>query len=287
MAHDVQAVTLSSGLHALAAGSGSAVVLLPGWPETAEAYNEVIPSLAERHQVWAIDPPGLGESAEATQGYDTGSISKQLEEAVRSSTSAPLHLVGHDVGAWIAYAWAAKYPERIRSLTLLDSALPGLAPPLSFPLPPEANIKLWQFSFNTLPDLPEVLTQGRERQLFDWLFQHKAQHPERLSQASRDRYVECYSKPGAMSRGFAYYRAVGKSAAQNIEFSKAKLQMPVLALGGKTGVGDRLRASMESLALHVEGGEIGDCGHYVMEEQPAVISSRLLGFFESAESARR
>ncbi len=285
MMQTVQASTLGKGVHALTAGSGSPVVLLPGWPETAEAYSEVLPTLAERHSVLAIDPPGLGESSESTGGYDTGSISKQLEDALRSCTPQPIHLVSHDVGAWIAYAWAAQFPERIRSLTLLDSALPGLAPPLSFPLPPEVNVKLWQFSFNTLPDLPEMLTQGRERQLFEWLFQHKAQHPERLSQAKRARYVECYSRPGAMSRGFAYYRAAAKSASQNIEFSKTKLQMPVLALGGKSGVGDRLRLSMESLAIHVEGGEIEDCGHYVMEEQPEVVSSRLIEFLHRVEAA--
>ena len=246
----------------------------------------MLPALAERHHVLAIDPPGLGNSLKSTQGYDTGGISKQLEDAVRSFTQEPIHLVGHDVGAWIAYAWAAQFPERIRSLTLLDSALPGLAAPQNFPLPFEVNVKLWQFSFNTLPDLPEVLTQGRERQLFEWLFQHKAKYPERISEDNRDRYVECYSRPGAMSRGFAYYRAAAKSAFQNIEFSKTKLQMLVLAVGGKSGVGDRLRASMEALAVSVGGGEIEDCGHYVMEEQPEVVSSRLLKFFARVEASR-
>ena len=281
-----RSLTLSRGVHAFTAGSGTPVVLVPGWPETAEAYGKVHSTLAERHQVLAVDPPGLGESSASTGGYDTGSVSKELEEAVRSFMPQPIHLVSHDVGAWIAYAWAAQFPARIRSLTLLDSALPGLAAPLSFPLPPEVNLKLWQFSFNSLPDLPEVLTAGRERQLFDWLFEHKAQHPERISPANRDRYVECYSQPGAMSGGFAYYRAAATSASQNIEFSKTKLPMPVLALGGSSGVGDRLRLSMEVLADHVEGGEIEDCGHFVMEEQPEVVSSRLLEFFQRVESAK-
>ena len=284
MTQPFRTLTLGRGVHAFTAGSGTPVVLVPGWPETAEAYSEVHSTLAERHQVLALDPPGLGESSAPTAGYDTGAVSKQLEEAIRSFMLQPIHLVGHDLGAWIAYAWAAQFPERIQSLTLLDSALPGLAPPVNFPLPPEMNLKLWQFSFNSLPELPEVLTAGRERQLFDWLFEHKAQHPERISQTNRDRYVECYSKPGAMSRGFDYYRATGASASQNIEFGKTKLHMPVLALGGKIGVGDRLRTSMEALADHVEGGEIQDCGHFVMEEQPAVISSRLLDFFERVES---
>jgi pimeloyl-ACP methyl ester carboxylesterase len=77
-------------------------------------------------------------------------------------TEGPYHLVGHDIGAWIAYAWAAQFPDRLKSLTLLDASVPGCSAPREFPLPYEANIKLWQFSFNALPELPEILTQGRE-----------------------------------------------------------------------------------------------------------------------------
>ena len=143
---------------------------------------------------------------------------------------------------------------------------------------------MWQFSFNTLPDLPEILTAGRERELFDWLFKHKSEQLERIPQANRDRYVEAYARPGAMSRGFAYYRAVVESAKQNKEFSKTKLVMPVLALGGRSATGDRLKDAMQSLAVRVEGGSIEDCGHYVMEEQPEVVAHKLLGFFEHVEA---
>ncbi len=272
-------------IHALSGGSGSLVVLLPGWPETGQAYSDVFPALAARHRVVVLDPPGLGDSAPSPQGYDTAQVSRMLADAVKGATEGSYHLVGHDVGAWIAYAWAAQFPERLKSLTLLDSAVPGCATPQTFPLPYEVNVKLWQFSFNALPDLPELLTQGRERQLFEWLIEHKAQHPERISQANRDHYVECYSRPGAMSRGFAYYRDASKSALQNVEYAKKKLPMPVLALGGSTGVGDRLRVSMKSIATQVEGGEIEDCGHYVMEEQPEVVSKRLLEFFQHVEAA--
>ncbi len=285
MIHNQQRLILGEGIHAITAGSGTTVVLLPGWPETAEAYNQVFPALISRYRVLAVDPPGLGDSAPSVQGTDTSAIGNLLEASIKNAAPDPFHLVGHDVGAWIAYAWAAQFPQRIKSLTLLDSALPGLAPPQSFPLPYELNVKLWQFSFNTLPDLPEVLTQGRERELFEWLFKHKAQHPERLSQANHDRYVECYARPGGMSNGFAYYRAAATSARQNLEFSKTKLQMPVLALGGETGTGDRLRKSMESLAIHVEGGEIEDCGHYVMEEQPEFVAGELLRFFAKVDGA--
>ena len=276
-------VRLAQGIHAFTAGINTAVVLLPGWPETAEAYSEIFAQLAELHEVFAIDPPGLGDS-EAPRQYDTGTVSALLSAAVKAAAPEGIHLVGHDVGGWIAYAWAAQFPEQVRSLTLLDTSIPGLSAPQTFPLPPEVNEKLWQFSFNTLPDLPEVLTAGRERELFDWLFAHKAEQLDRIPRANRDRYVACYSRPGAMSRGFSYYRAVPDSATQNRQFSRTALSMPVLALGGSSAVGERLKLAIEPYAHHVEGGVIDHCGHYVMEEQPKQIAERLLHFFQRVES---
>lgn len=282
-----QAETLANGIHAFVGGKGKGtpVILLPGWPETAEAYTEVFPFLSAHHQTISIDPPGLGDSAPSTKGYDTQIISKILEEAVRPVVDEAYHLVGHDLGAWIAYAWASQFPEKVLSLTLLDAMIPGLAPPQSFPLPQQANVKLWQFSFNSLPELPEVLTRGRERELFDWLFDQKAVHPERLTPARRGRYVECYGRPGRMSPGFEYYRACGRSASQNVGFAKTMLQMPVLALGGDGGVGENLRKSVMPLANHVEGGKIDGCGHYVMEEQPEQVARKLLDFFREVENS--
>jgi pimeloyl-ACP methyl ester carboxylesterase len=276
---------LSHQIHALVGGKGSAVVLLPGWPQTAEAYGEIFPVLAQHHKVFAMDPPGLGESGPSTEGYDTAHIARVLADAAKGSLDAPYHLVGHDVGAWIAYAWAAQFPDLIKSLTLLDASIPGCSPPRTFPLPYEVNIKLWQFSFNALPELPEILTRGRERELFDWLFNKKSRHPERISSEHRDRYVECYSRTGAMSNGFAYYRAASQSAQQNLEFSRHKLPMPVLALGGEIATGELVRQATESLALRVQGGVIPDCGHYVMEEQPEQVAATLLPFFAAVEEA--
>ena len=288
MTTEWQPETLANGIHAFVGGSGSGtpVVLLPGWPETAEAYTEVFPALSARRRIFAIDPPGLGESSPSTRGYDTDTISKILEESLRPVIRDTYHLVGHDLGAWIAYAWAAQFPDSVRSLTLLDAAVPGLAAPQTYPLPYQLNLKMWQFSFNALPELPEVLTKGRERELFNWLFDQKATHPERLTQARRDRYVECYARPGGMSQGFAYYRSAATSASQNVAFGKTKLQMPVLALGGQGGVGANMRKSMEILASNVQGGQIDDCGHYVMEEQPEHVAQKLLDFFDYVETTK-
>jgi pimeloyl-ACP methyl ester carboxylesterase len=124
-----QPQTLKNGIHAFVGGTGSGapVILLPGWPEKAEAYTEVFPALSECHRTFAIDPPGLGESSSSTGGYDTESISRILEDSLRPVAGTSYHLVGRDLGAWMAYAWASQFPDCVKSLTLLDTAIPGLA----------------------------------------------------------------------------------------------------------------------------------------------------------------
>lgn len=275
--------TLPHGIHAYTRGSGPPLVLLAGWPETADAFSEIFPHLSPHYRIYAIDPPGLGDSDPSPSSYDTATISTLLESSLRATISKPFHLLGHEVGAWIAYAWAAQYPSSILSLTVLDSAIPGHGPSLAFPLPRETNLRLWQFSFNTLPDLPEVLTAGRERQLFDWLFDRKAVHPERITEAKRRRYVQCYSRLGGMSAGFEYYRAVANSAVRHAEFASLKLEMPVLALGGEGAVGKGMVDAMMGLAEDVSGGVVEDCGHYLVEEQPERVAEMVLEFLKGVD----
>ncbi|KEF60287.1 uncharacterized protein A1O9_05138 [Exophiala aquamarina CBS 119918] len=275
---------LSRGINALVGGSGDTpIVCLAGWPETAEAFAEVLPLLAEFHCVLVLDLPGLGDSAPSKDGYDTQTISRILAEVVEAElgVSVKYHLVGHDVGAWVGYSWAAQYGSSLLSLTLIDSVIPGLAVLPEYPLPDGPNIKLWQFAFNRLPELPEVLTEGRERQLLDWLFDRKSVHPERITPAKRNRYVACYSRPGAMSCGFAYYRAIPENVRQNREVSSInKLQLPMLALGGAQAAGDIMKTTLGLTAKSEESRfvAIEDCGHYVVEEQPEVSAREILAF---------
>jgi pimeloyl-ACP methyl ester carboxylesterase len=56
--------------------------------------------------------------------------------------------------------------------------------------------------------------------------------------------------------------------------------MPVLALGGQGDLG------LEALASNVQGDQIDDCGHYVMEEEPENVAQKLLNFFHNVETAR-
>jgi pimeloyl-ACP methyl ester carboxylesterase len=61
-----------------------------------------------------------------------------------------------------------------------------------------------------------------------------------------------------------------KDAPDNKAFAaKAKLAMPILALGAEKSYGEREAAILREVGTNVEGGIITGSGHWIMEEQPA------------------
>ena len=89
-----------------------------------------------------------------------------------------------------------------------------------------------------------------------------------------------------MRAGFEYYRALPQDAIQNLNYSKTKLAMPVLALGGgyDPALGGNLTMpiiaySMKLAAQNVQTVVIPNSGHWIPEEQPQFVIDQLFKFF--------
>ncbi len=282
--------------HYVTAGTGDPVLLLPGWPESWIAWRKVLPLLVSAgRRVVVLDPRGFGESDKPAQGYDLDTAARDLHGflvATNLATAGGIDIVAHDVGTWIAHAHAANYPADVRRLVLTESNIPGVTSFASPGVPNETiNLKSWQFAFNRLNDLPEILTQGREREYLTWLFATKSFRSYAIDSATLEEYIRQYSAPGAMRAGFAWYRANfdAEGLAQAKARAAKRLTTPVLALGGSEGVGDALRATVATIADHVQGGSImprqpagGDgCGHFLPEECPDELTEAVLKFWQS------
>jgi microsomal epoxide hydrolase len=266
-------------LHAVEAGSGPLMVLVSGWPQTWYSWHKIMPQLARHFRVIAIDLPGLGESDFPKDGYDTGSISLHLDTVLDAFDASDCILVTHDVGAWVGYAYAARRPERVKRLVLIDAAIPGLASPEVFRLSPETAPRVWHFYFNAVPELAETLIVGREREFLTWLFRTKSvDWTAAFDGASLDVYVKAYAGPGRWSGGMGYYRSIFDSVAQNQATASTLLKMPVLAIGGAAGLGASMEVSAKQAAENVQSAVIERCGHYVAEERPDELLAVVLPF---------
>lgn len=257
-----------------AEGSGVPIVLLHGWPQSSHVWHKVVPFLAAKHRVVLIDLPGLGES-QSFDVFDTGGVADIIFDATEALGIPDYHLVGHDIGAWVATSLALRRESRLKSLTVVDAGIPGLIPDEIFK--PGNASRVWQFYFHAVADIPELLTEGRERDYLSWYFYNKAFVKDAISENDIDLYTNQYRRKHAMSNGFGYYRAFTKSADQNCSFQQ-KLAIPVLAVGGESGVGASIGVAMNKIATHVTTKVIVNCGHYVPEERPAEFSEALLRF---------
>lgn len=260
-----------------APGQGEGTILLiPGWPETWYAWRKMMPALAERYDVIAIDPPGLGASDLTPNDYDTGAVSDRLSEAMATlGVTPPYHVVAHDVGTWIAYTHAQRHADEVQSLVLMDAAVPGLNLEEAFTL--QNAPRLFQFFFNAVEDLPEELTEGREREFLTFFFDTKSIVKDAITEDDVEVYLDTYTQPERMSAGFAYYRAVPQDSQEN---QSARFAMPILALGAQSGVKDGLvEALQQGPAPQAQGGEVIGCGHYMPEECPADLLDRITAFY--------
>jgi pimeloyl-ACP methyl ester carboxylesterase len=265
-------------LHYVIGGHGDPVVLLHGWPETWYAWHKVMPALAKNYTVIAPDLRGLGDSSKPPTGYDGKTVAEDIHQLVGKLGFKTIFLVGHDIGVLIAYPYAAAHPTEVKRLAVWEAPIPGFLPPGRPPI--------WWIPFHQTPDVPEALVQGKELAYLSWFYHNLAFNPAAITQADINEYVSHYSAPGGMRAGFEYYRAIPQDAIQNMNYSKTKLPMPVLALGGgyiPTFGGNVTMPSvvygMKMLAQNVQTVVIPNSGHWIAEEQPIVLVKLLNNFF--------
>jgi pimeloyl-ACP methyl ester carboxylesterase len=266
-------------LHYVRAGEGDPVVLLHGWPQTYWEWRHVIPQLAATNTVIVPDLRGLGASSKPDSGYDTDNVADDIHELVRSLGFDSIFLAGHDWGGATAYSYAAQFRDEVKRLAIFEMVMPGFGLMEGAMAPQPGGNYLWHMGFQSVPDIPFALLQGREDLYLRWFFQHYAYDPSAVTEEDIAVYVGAMTHVGALRAGLEYYKAFFDSAVQNEKHRERPLEIPVLAWGGEACLGPLTKQCMEMAAGDVSGGVIERCGHWIGEERPEFIASQLTEFF--------
>lgn len=269
-------------LHYTRAGSGPALVLLHGWPQTSLCWRPVLGELAATHTVIAPDLRGYGLSDKPATGYDKRRMAADIAELVRHLGFERTAVVGHDRGARVAHRWALDRPDQVERLAVLD-----VVPTREMFRRLDASVAsgYWHWLFHLQPDLPELLVGNNVRAYLEFFFERWTYNRHGLSPDAVDAYVRAFSRPGALRAGFDDYRAHERDLALDDEDAAAgrRLTMPVLALWGSAGLPARL-PSLEiwrQYADDVTAAEIPECGHFIPEERPGALVAHLRTFLGS------
>jgi pimeloyl-ACP methyl ester carboxylesterase len=249
------------------AGTGPAVVLMHGFASSIVTWRDVMPALARDHDVIALDFPGFGGS-EIREGLPPSAYPGLVAGLMEGLGLPRASLVGNSLGAGVAVVVAARHPQRVDRLVLIDSVGYNLASADRPWLLRVAGRKPVARLVEALPLRRRLVTLAL-RQIFD---------DDRLVTRERiDEYVAPLLRPGAVAAAQALL-ASGDDL--GLPAVVAQVRAPTLVLWGRDDQwipaeqADRFLAAIPGSRKVV----IERCGHMPQEERPAEVS-RLLEEF--------
>lgn len=267
----------------LAAGAGDTlVVLVHGWPASADSWRDVIPRLAGRYRVVAPDLRGVGGSASPSRDYSKAALARDLHAFVRTLGARRVVVVGHDVGGMVAYAYARQFPADVAGVAILDVPVPGFAPWDAIAASPHA----WHYDFHAQRPLAEQLVAGRQATYFRYFVDRTAGNARAIDDAEIARFARAYESPTQLAAGFGFYRTFDQDAAFNAAH-RGPLRVPLLLVGGDRGMAATTAVTAAAMRAHgatdVRTATVTRSGHWVAEEQP----SQVAGLIDRFAAGRR
>jgi haloacetate dehalogenase len=288
--------TAGARVHAVVGGSGPALLLLHGYPQTHAIWHRMAAPLAARYTVVAADLRGYGDSGKPETTADHAPYAKRamaqdLVDAMGQLGFDTFHVVGHDRGGRVGHRLALDHPARVRSLAVLDIA-PTLAMYEQTDLAFASAYYHWFFLIQPAP-LPERMI-GADPELFvreklrassqgRWIFDERA-----LAE-----YLRCFRDPRTIHATCEDYRAAATIDLDHDRADRAagrRMACPLLALWGARGTVHRCFRPIDEWRLvceaEVSGGPLPS-GHYLPEEVPDLVLGELLPFLARAEARGR
>lgn len=255
------------------------VVLLHGFPEHWWSFRHQLRALADAGY-WAVAPDmrGYNESdkPKGIASYEIEKLAGDVAALIRALGRKDAHVVGHDWGAMVAWAFAQEHPELLRRLAILNVPHPlammrGLRRP-------EQMKKSWYIFFFQLPGVPERVIRRNDFRMLRELFRK-----EGFSEPEVDRYVEAMAKPGALTASINYYRASFRRLLKRTVPQQRVIEHPVLVVWGDrdTALSKWLAEPPARFVPNARTVHIPHATHWVQNAAPDEVNRLLLEHFDA------
>ena len=251
------------------AGQGVPIVLLHGLRDQAHGWDAVAPMLVDHGRVLALDQRGHGGSDWPPSGYAPEDFAADLEAFLDALdlAAAPAIVVGHSMGGRTALAFAARYPDRLLGLVVVDvgaSAQPETIPAIV------AELRAGHGPFATEEEALRALVG------------------DAAPNAATRRYVRYNLRPTA--DGLLAWRYDLDAAIETTQFGRgrdywpdlARITVPTLLVrGARSDVLSREEA--ERMAEALPRGtlvEIGGAGHLIPLVRPRELAEAIIAWLQ-------
>jgi pimeloyl-ACP methyl ester carboxylesterase len=250
-------------------GDGDPVLLLHGWPDSADLWRHQVPALTARgFRVITPDLRGFGRSSrpEAVESYQLSHSIGDVATILDAAGASTAHVVGHDWGAALAWLTAMYLPDRVRSLTALSVGHIGV------PVTVREREMAWYQLFFQFAGIAEA-----HLQYDDWAGLRELA-PE---YADIDRAIGNLSRPGALTASLNWYRANLAPRMPGPPPQYPPVTAPTLGIwsdGDRYLDGARMRASADRVRGPWRYVGISGASHWIPLDVPDQLNALLVGW---------
>ncbi|MFZ1742954.1 MAG: alpha/beta hydrolase [Pontixanthobacter sp.] len=269
---------------ATAMGEGPVVLCLHGFPDNANSFRHQLPFLAEHgFRAVAVTLRGYEPGSQPANGdYSMAALVADVCAIADQLSSGPVHLIGHDWGAAIAYSAAASAPERFLSGTALSIPHPGRFTIEARGHPKQALLS-WYMLFFQLRGLSDRAVRWNNFAFIKRLWRKWSPGWEIPDEVIED-VLETFRQPGVVEASLGYYRAAlggPRPSASDRHRQFFKLHVPMLAM---TGASDGcVDTNVFETLLYPEDHPAGlrferiqGAGHFLHQEKPELCNPIIL-----------
>jgi pimeloyl-ACP methyl ester carboxylesterase len=265
-------------MHWVEAGAGPTVVLLHGFPESWWSWRHQIVPLAEAGlRVVVPDQRGYAETGKHGP-FDLGTLSDDVCRLIDALGAGPkARIVGHDWGGAVAWYLAAKRPEHVERLAVLNCPHPMMF--RSAMRKPTQVLKSWYMFFFQVPVLVEwLLTRDGAGNVVRML-KSNAVNRANFSNEELEPFREGMLKPGAAKAMLGWYRAIPSQifAPPPVD----PIDVETLLVWGMKDIAlgfDELVPGTERWAPKLKVVRVENAGHFVQSDEPAAVNRALVEF---------
>jgi len=258
-------------------GSGPPVLLLHGWPTSSYLWRNVMPPIAERNRVLALDLPGFGESEKPVGvTYDFEFFEGAIDEFLEEQGVDEVAIGVHDIGGPIGVHWALGQPERVTKIALLNTLL--------YPEFSDAALQFVEMLSNAEGRQNLTSPKGLAFAMKFGVADESKLDDEVLSEVS-SHFDSPESREALADAGIGLQLSGFAEIAERLPSLKVPLRVVY-------GAEDRILPDIAETAArvkrdvpHAEIIELPDCGHFLQEEEPEEVGRILAEFFAVRDDA--
>jgi len=249
-------------------GSGEPLVLIPYLAADCACYAFQVAEYAKHFTCISVDLRGTGESDKPAGRYSTEMFADDVAALMREIGADRAHVAGLSLGAATGMWLAAKYPERVKSLSV-HSGWPKTDAFI------QTVVEGWQIMAKAIGSVPEMVIQG----IFPWCFT-----PELY--ARRPEYIRALSdfvrgRPAQPVE--AFIQESDAVIGHDVESRLGAIRAPTLITFGRhdmvtsTRFAEALKSGIRNSELHI----FEDCSHAPLYENVEAFNAKTVAFLKS------